>query len=746
VPAQPGTTIAGYRIVSLLGSGGMGDVYVVENPQLQRREAMKVISVAGASNPEFQERFANEARTAASLDHPSIITVHSYGVSTPDSAATTGLPWFTMSYLDGPDLSATRLTPAETIDAITQVASALDYAHGRDVVHRDVKPANIVVTRDGQGRLARAVVLDFGIAKLSDSPQLTAMNSVVGTMAYTAPEIISGQPATGRSDQYSLACSVFDVLSGHAPFRAETATALMMAHVQQPPPPLGQSRPDLAPLGPVIERAMAKNPAARYPDCATFAAELRRALAETVSGTVAGVHAAPGHAAPSQPTTPSPQSFHPAPNHPSGPAAVPHPQYLSNPQASNPSQPGLPFGPQFTQPRPKSRRGLWIGLAAAVVAILAVAGTSPLWWPSSDAGPAAPTDNQQISAGFGTVCAIKDGELYCWGDNSTGQLGDGTTTSRSTPTKIAQLSNVTGVTVGGFVGDNSAYVTTTCAIADRELHCWGANGTGQIGNGSADTSPHTTPTKIANLTDVTSVANGFGATCAVSGGEVYCWGYSANGQIGNGSTDKQVLAPTKVPGLSEVRAVRMNGGTACAVTMNEELHCWGSNSTGQLGDGTTAQRSTPVKVSGLQNVTSVALGFSTTDKRVVVDTCAIADEKLYCWGNGIQTSQQSTPALVSSVDDARSVSTDVGTVCVTDNANAMFCWGNNRFGQVGNGTTETVKTPTKIPGQEVTSVAVGSSTTCSLGEAGAYCWGTNNAKQLGESAGERATNPVKITF
>jgi len=272
----------------------MGEVYLVENDQLQRREAMKVISVAGASNPDFQQRFTNEARTAASLDHPSIITIHNHGI-------TDESPWYTMSYLEGPDLASTRLTPAEVGNVLRQVGDALDYAHQHHVVHRDIKPANIVVTRDKDGAIRRAVVLDFGIAKLANSPQLTAMNSIVGTMTYTAPEVIGGQTAGPAADQYSLACATYQMLAGNPPFAADNATALMMAHVQQPAPHLGALRPDLAAVGAVLQRGMAKNPAERFPDCSTFAAEFNRALSTTSSGTQTTVAPTPqgGFGAPS---------------------------------------------------------------------------------------------------------------------------------------------------------------------------------------------------------------------------------------------------------------------------------------------------------------------------------------------------------------------------------------------------------------------------------------------------------------
>lgn len=779
--AQPGTEIAGYRVVSLLGSGGMGDVYVVENPQLHRKEAMKVISVAGASNSDFQQRFANEARTAASLDHPSIITVHSYGVADQDAASqTAGLPWFTMSYLDGPDMASTRLTPAETVDAISQVADALDYAHARTIVHRDIKPANIVITRDTDGALSRAVILDFGIAKLSDSPHLTAMNSVVGTMAYTAPEIISGQPASARSDQYSLACTTYQVLTGHAPFEADTATALMMAHVQKPPPPLGQARPDLASLGPVLTRAMSKDPSARFKNCREFASELKRAFAQTAAGTATSIAPTPvphtpapaPHSGPTQ--TPGPM---PAPLNPgfapvagvgpqNGPHAGPggHPGYASNPQQpgfgpNGPGGPGMPpTGPWNTgpggvpgPPPKKSRRNLFIALAVAAVAVIAVAGTSPLWWPSSDDAGTEQVAADNLEVGFGASCLIREGDLFCWGSNGTGQLGDGTTADRGTPAKVSGLTGVTAVSIGGFLDKDDNYMATACAVASGEAYCWGAAGSGQIGNGSDSQTTQTTPLKIANLTDVTSIATSYAGTCAVAEGDLYCWGYGTTGQVGNGGTTERVLSPTKVTGLSDVKKVAMASGSVCAIDGESDLYCWGNNNDGQLGDGSTTQRNSPVKVNAIGDVEDVSLGMSRdSDKYLHIETCAIADGKVYCWGNGLgtDTTDRSAPAEVDGFTDPRQITADVDTACVVEESGDVYCWGNNGKGQVGNGTTTSIDKPVKISSlRDVDTVKTGASTTCASTDSDeVYCWGTNTTNQVTPSGSDNATTPVKIKF
>ncbi|MGO3328110.1 protein kinase domain-containing protein [Gordonia sp. (in: high G+C Gram-positive bacteria)] len=750
MPAQPGDVIAGYRVLSLLGSGGMGDVYVVEHPQLERKEAMKVISVAGASNPDFQQRFANEARTAASLDHPSIITVHSYGVDDrTTSEKATGLPWFTMTYLDGPDIASTRLTPAETIGVISQVGDGLDYAHARAIVHRDIKPANIVITRNADGTLARAVILDFGIAQLSNSPQLTAMNSVVGTMAYTAPEIISGHPAAARSDQYSLACTTYHVLTGHAPFEADTATALMMAHVQQPPPPLGQARPDLAALTPVLNRAMAKDPNARYTNCREFAAELHRAFTHAGAGTTAAIAPTPAPTPPPVPRMTANPGFGAGTMGPGSIGPV-------GPVGMGPNGPGGPNGPWIpNQPPPgKSKRNLLIALAIAAVAVIAIVGTSPLWWPSNDE-PAEASANQSVATAYGTVCSVHEEQLYCWGNNASGQLGDGSTGDRRTAAKVGSLSDVTAVAVGGYLTESNTYVVTTCAAANGSAYCWGNNHYGQVGDGSDE--QRTTPVKVPGLENVVAVTTSMGASCAVAGddAELYCWGNGEFGQLGTGNTAKSVKAPTKVPNLKNVTDVSAAGGTVCAVA-DAELRCWGDNRDGQVGDGSTERRMTPVKIGVLEDVDSVSLGSSASKRddggwTYYFYSCAAADGKAYCWGkHAAKPGTVEAPQEITGVDNVEQVTMDVGTACALTDDGAVKCWGNNRFGQVGNGSSDDpVRAPADVGSvSDVRYVATGTSVTCVTTDADTYCWGTNTSGQLGnqQAPADKSGTPVKVAF
>lgn len=323
-----GSTFAGYTVLAPLGAGGMGEVYLVEHPHLLRRQALKVISRLGAGNDEFARRFLHEARTAAALDHPGIITVHDFGI-------VDETPWFTMSYIDGADLSAADLTPDEVVHIVGRVADALDHAHHQGVVHRDIKPANIVVTRAASTQeIDRVIVLDFGIAKLAggDATPLTATNAIIGTLAYCAPEIIEGGAATARSDQYSLACTAYQLLTGTTPFHAAEPAALIRDHLARPAPALGLAHPDLAGLDAAFATALAKHPENRHRDCRSFAAALA-ATSTAATNTIAS---------PDPTTTALPR--------------VPHTQWRTRPPRTPPHRtppPGTP--PPRTRPATDER-------------------------------------------------------------------------------------------------------------------------------------------------------------------------------------------------------------------------------------------------------------------------------------------------------------------------------------------------------------------------------------------------------
>ncbi|MFF2556180.1 protein kinase [Nocardia sp. NPDC058058] len=293
---RSGETFAGYLIERELGRGGMGSVYLARHPRLPRLVAIKLLNRELFGDSEVRARFEREGDVVARLDHPNIVPLFDRGFD--DERL-----WIAMRYIDGPDastLESANLPPRQAVRIIAETAKALDFAHRKGVLHRDVKPANILIERsDGEERIFLA---DFGIARLRDEgTKLTQTGSFTATLAYAAPEQLSGQPLDHRCDQYSLACTLFRLLTGVVPFDAQHPIAIMQGHLQQPPPPVSSLRPGLPPaLDAVMARAMAKQPPARFGSCVEFATAAQQALAG-VPTHVAGQHSGPRHPMVGQP-------------------------------------------------------------------------------------------------------------------------------------------------------------------------------------------------------------------------------------------------------------------------------------------------------------------------------------------------------------------------------------------------------------------------------------------------------------
>ncbi len=259
---HPGDEIAGYRIQAVVGRGGMGVVYRATQLALARSVALKVIAPELASDVQFRERFKREARTAASINHPNVIAIH-------DAREEGDVLLITMDYIDGMDLRALlaqerRLTPRRVAAIVGQVADALDAAHRRGLVHRDVKPANVLISAVA-GR-EHVYLTDFGLTKSSsESGGVTATGIVVGTVDYMAPEQVKGDRVDARTDVYALGCMLYQALTGRVPYERDSDIAKMFAHASEPPPLVSASLVDAPPaLDEVVNRAMAKDPAARF--------------------------------------------------------------------------------------------------------------------------------------------------------------------------------------------------------------------------------------------------------------------------------------------------------------------------------------------------------------------------------------------------------------------------------------------------------------------------------------------------
>jgi hypothetical protein len=269
--SRTGQTIAGYRIEDVIASGGMGVVYRATQLSLGRTVALKVLAQHLSADPDFRERFRREAALQARLEHPHIVTVYEAGESEE------GL-FLALKFVEGTDLrrliESGELSSERALRLLEQVASALDAAHEADLVHRDVKPQNVLV--DGRDH---AFLADFGLTKSSDGGALTRTGTYLGSLDYVSPEQVRGETVTGASDRYALAAVLYECLVGEVPFPRDTEAALLYAHVSEPPPRLSERRPDLASeLDAVVARGLAKEPSERYPTAGDLIGAAQAAL------------------------------------------------------------------------------------------------------------------------------------------------------------------------------------------------------------------------------------------------------------------------------------------------------------------------------------------------------------------------------------------------------------------------------------------------------------------------------------
>jgi serine/threonine protein kinase len=397
--ARAGSRFGPYYLKRLLGSGGMGEVYEAQHTVKQWTVAVKLLSESFSADPVFRKRLMREARLAGRLQEPHVVPIHDYG-------EIDGQLFLEMRLVDGTDLDGVLkrfgpLTPPRAVTIITQVASALDAAHAAGVMHRDVKPQNILLTRDDF-----VYLVDFGIASATSDERLTQLGTAVGTWKYMAPERFSDAEVTYRADIYALACVLHECLTGAAPYRSDSAGVLIGAHLHSPIPQASRLRPGIpAGFDAVVARGMAKNPHDRYAsagdlalaahqalsdpeqDHATTLLRRSREMAAPPAGAAAPVTHAnppPGYSAPPnpavQPATGWPPANNPNPSWP--PATTPASVGSWGPPGSPPPQhPGPPYYPP---PAPTPKRNPWpivAGVAILLVAILAAvsiwAGTRP---------------------------------------------------------------------------------------------------------------------------------------------------------------------------------------------------------------------------------------------------------------------------------------------------------------------------------------------------------------------------------
>ena len=377
MPLSDGVELAGFTILRLLGAGGMGEVYLAQHPRLPRREAVKVLPADMSANAEFRARFTREADLAATLFHPHVVGVH-------DRGEFNGQLWISMDYIDGTDAGRllrerypTGLPRHLVVEIITAVADALDYAHENGLLHRDVKPANILLTDPDSDR-RRILLADFGIAReLTQHRGLTRTDVALGSVNYTAPEQLMGHAIDGRADQYGLAATAYHLLTGTALFDHPNAPVVISHHLNTPPPAVSAGRPELADLDAVLATALAKDPRGRYPRCRDFA----RALASPAS------HRTPRAQAPPPVLSPAPTPRMPPPTPPSPPPSPRSTAVLAHPVPVPPARPAA-----VARRTALSVFAVFALIAVAVIVVLAwperSATTTPTSAPTTGSAPA----------------------------------------------------------------------------------------------------------------------------------------------------------------------------------------------------------------------------------------------------------------------------------------------------------------------------------------------------------------------
>jgi alpha-tubulin suppressor-like RCC1 family protein len=376
---------------------------------------------------------------------------------------------------------------------------------------------------------------------------------------------------------------------------------------------------------------------------------------------------------------------------------------------------------------------------SAVVACSGAAAASP----GSELRAAATPTAKAIAAGGIHTCALTSaGAVQCWGDNRSGQLGDGTSAERHSPVTVSGLgSGVAAIATGGI---HSCGLTSAGGVK-----CWGDNRSGQLGDGT--TSARHTPVGVSGLSSgVTAIAAGGFHTCALtSAGGVKCWGDNRSGQLGDGTMTEHTT-PVPVSGLSSgVVAISAGDYHTCALTTAHAVKCWGYNFLGQLGNGTIADSSVPVAVSGLAGgVAAIAAGG--------LHSCALTSAgAVRCWGDNRSgqlgdgtTTERHTPVAVSGLaSGVAAIAAGGDHSCARMNTSVVECWGENGSGQLGDGTTTERHTPVVVSGlaSDVAAISAGGFHTCALTSAGAVrCWGDNPYGQLGDGTKTSRRKPVRV--
>ena len=737
LPAELAELADEYEFLDELGRGGSAIVYRARDRALGRDVAIKVVHPRPTSSDDDQvARLAREARTVAQLQHPGIVTV--YAVRRLQSGGLT----LVMQLVPGRTLKAAiqdggPFGPDRAEGVLRDVAHALAYAHARQIVHRDVKPENIFLDAD----TGRALLADFGIARVAEADSFTMTGTAIGTPFYMSPEQVDGKPVDGRSDLYSLGLVAWEMLTGLRPWDGESLYHVIYKQKHDELPPIEAIRRDVPRrLQYIVERMLQKHPAARWAGADGLLAQLGRTILPTdyarweaaLPGRVARHRAVAGL----QRATPK------VPDATALAAATVQFAPDARHQSSEPAALGRERAPVSSEAialAVENPEGRVINADSAADHIdLTAVRAAP---------PAADADGRAVAAydSIPPTWAYADsdaprrtGRRWAWRAASVAAVGSVLVGASALTSKSRDRSAT--LTAAGTLAAPRPLASAPHSVGGLIARRWSAR------RAATDSAAGTAVSGMALVPDLLGVGDRH--QCSINlGGTAQCWGDNDDGQLGDGSRQASARLPRPVVGVMRYAALGAGVTHTCGVTESGDVYCWGSNDEGELGDGTTIGRSAPVRVAGTGTYQIVRGGRG--------HTCALDVEgQVRCWGSNVHgqlgdstTDSRSVPTLVHLPGRTAAVAIATGDEhsCAVLNNNRVVCWGSNAFGQLGSTTRTGASGPVEVLGVQATAIAAGGGHTCVVLTTGPVrCWGRDASGQLGVGDPER-TMPGRLT-